>query len=102
MLDGLLRLLHPFVPFVTDTLWTSLTGEESLVIADWPAPSGRVAEPVAADWVGDVQTLATEIRRARADQKVPPGRSLPAADHRDRGRSRRDGARPDAADRPRP
>jgi valyl-tRNA synthetase len=78
VLDGLLRLLHPFVPFVTDTLWTSLTGEESLVIADWPVPSGRTAEPADADWVSDVQTLATEIRRARADQKVPPGRSLPA------------------------
>ena len=41
VLDGLLRLLHPFVPFVTETLWTTLTGGESLVIADWPTPSGR-------------------------------------------------------------
>ena len=78
VLDGLLRLLHPFVPFVTDTLWTTLTGEESLVIAAWPAPSGRTAEPAAADWVADIQTLGTEIRRARADQKVPPSRPLPA------------------------
>ncbi len=78
VLDGLLRLLHPFVPFVTDTLWTSLTGAESLVIADWPAPSGGTAQRSAADWVRDVQTLITEIRRARADQKVPPNRSLPA------------------------
>ncbi len=78
VLDGLLRLLHPFVPFVTDTLWTSLTGEESLVIADWPAPSGRGRDAGAARWVGDAQTLTTEIRRARADQKVPPNRSLPA------------------------
>ncbi len=78
VLDGLLRLLHPFVPFVTDTLWTTLTGEESLVIADWPAPSGRTADPAAADWVADIQTLSTEIRRARTDQKVPPNRSLPA------------------------
>ena len=78
VLDGLLRLLHPFVPFVTDTLWTSLTGQESLVIAAWPESSGRTAQPAAADWVRDVQTLSTEIRRARADQKVPPSRALPA------------------------
>jgi len=78
VLDGLLRLLHPFVPFVTDTLWTSLTGGESLVIADWPAPSGRAAAPAAADWVADIQTLTTEIRRARTDQRVDPKRSLPA------------------------
>uniref|UniRef100_UPI003B3BD706 valine--tRNA ligase n=1 Tax=Nakamurella sp. TaxID=1869182 RepID=UPI003B3BD706 len=78
VLDGLLRLLHPFVPFVTETLWTSLTGEESLVIADWPVPSGRTADPAAAAWVADIQTLTTEIRRVRADQKVPPSRPLPA------------------------
>ena len=78
VLDGLLRLLHPFVPFVTETLWTSLTGEESLVIADWPAPSGRRADPAAAAWVADIQALTTEIRRVRADQKVPPSRPLPA------------------------
>ena len=78
VLDGLLRLLHPFVPFVTDTLWTTLTGDESLVIADWPVPSGRAAKPSAAAWVSDIQALTTEIRRARADQKVPPNRSLPA------------------------
>src|SRR3954470_1026663 len=41
VLDNLFRLLHPFVPFVTETLWTSLTGGESLVIATWPVPSGR-------------------------------------------------------------
>ena len=37
VLDVTLRLLHPIVPFVTETLWTTLTGSESVVIADWPA-----------------------------------------------------------------
>lgn len=36
VLDTTLRLLHPVMPFVTETLWTTLTGQESLVIADWP------------------------------------------------------------------
>ena len=40
VLDVTLRLLHPVVPFVTETLWTTLTGGESVVIADWPADSG--------------------------------------------------------------
>ena len=40
VLDALLRLLHPVMPFVTETLWKALTGGESLVIADWPQPSG--------------------------------------------------------------
>ena len=79
VLDGLLRLLHPFVPFVTETLWTSLTGRESLVIADWPTPSGRSKDAGAAGWVADVDRLVTEIRRFRADQGVPPTKRIPAA-----------------------
>ncbi len=78
VLDGLLKLLHPFVPFVTETLWTTLTGGESLVIAPWPRPSGRDAQPSAAAWVRDVQTLTTEIRRFRSDQGLAPSRKVPA------------------------
>ncbi|MFG1771731.1 class I tRNA ligase family protein [Nocardia salmonicida] len=40
VLDTLLRLLHPLGPFVTEMLWTTLTGEESVVIASWPQDSG--------------------------------------------------------------
>ena len=45
VLDVLLRLLHPLMPFVTERLWTTLTGGESLVIAQWPAVSGSRAGP---------------------------------------------------------
>ena len=40
VLDTLLKLLHPVMPFVTEALWKALTGGESLVIAEWPTPSG--------------------------------------------------------------
>ena len=44
VLDSLLKLLHPVMPFVTETLWKALVGDgpgrESLVIANWPEPSG--------------------------------------------------------------
>ena len=36
VLDQLLRLLHPVMPFVTEELWTALTGEESVMVAAWP------------------------------------------------------------------
>ena len=78
VLDSLLKLLHPFVPFVTETLWTALTGGESLVIASWPVASGRNVEPSAAGWVADVQTLTTEVRRFRADQGLAPSKKVPA------------------------
>src|SRR4029077_21157284 len=40
VLDALLKLLHPVMPFVTETLWKNVTGGESVVIADWPESSG--------------------------------------------------------------
>ena len=78
VLDALLKLLHPFVPFVTETLWTALTGGESLVIAPWPTASGRAVDRSAAAWVADVQTLTTEVRRFRSDQGLVPTRKVPA------------------------
>ncbi|GDX13311.1 valine--tRNA ligase [Actinomycetes bacterium] len=70
VLDQLLRLMHPSMPFITETIWCELTGGESLVIAKWPAVS-KAAPDVAADKVvGDMQVLITEIRRFRSEQGI--------------------------------
>ena len=69
-LDTLLRLLHPVIPFVTETLWKNLTGGESVVIAEWPQTSGIALNSVAAQRITDMQKLVTEIRRFRSDQGV--------------------------------
>ncbi|NEW29069.1 valine--tRNA ligase [Nocardia cyriacigeorgica] len=68
VLDAVLRLLHPVIPFVTESLWRALTGGESIVIADWPQPTGRAADAGAAQRIADTQRLITEIRRFRSDQ----------------------------------
>jgi valyl-tRNA synthetase len=78
VLDTLLRLLHPVIPFVTETLWQSLTGGESLVIADWPEPSSIAADPVAAQRITDMQKLVTELRRFRSDQGLRDRQKVPA------------------------
>ncbi len=78
VLDTVLRLLHPFIPFVTEKLWTALTGGESLVIAAWPSPVEGYADPVADARIADVQKLITEIRRFRADQGLKPGQKVAA------------------------
>jgi valyl-tRNA synthetase len=77
VLDVTLRLLHPIVPFVTETLWTTLTGRESVVIADWPADSG-FRDAAAEREIAAVQQLVTEVRRFRADQGLQPGQKVPA------------------------
>lgn len=77
VLDTTLRLLHPVVPFVTETLWTTLTGGESLVIADWPKDSGFRDEAAEAE-IENLQAVVTEVRRFRADQGLQPGQKVPA------------------------
>ena len=76
--DTVLRLLHPLIPFVTERLWTTLTGGESLVIADWPKPAGGAVDKDAARRIAAVQKLVTEVRRFRSDQGVKPGQRVPA------------------------
>ncbi|MFE7404335.1 valine--tRNA ligase [Streptomyces sp. NPDC057557] len=77
VLDVMLRLLHPVVPFVTETLWTTLTGRESVVIADWPKDSG-FRDAAAEQEIELVQQVVTEVRRFRSDQGLQPGQKVPA------------------------
>lgn len=77
VLDVMLRLLHPVVPFVTETLWTTLTGRESLVVAEWPKDSGFRDEAAEAE-IENLQAVVTEVRRFRADQGLQPGQKVPA------------------------
>ncbi|MFD9289286.1 valine--tRNA ligase [Streptomyces sp. NPDC060030] len=77
VLDVTLRLLHPVVPFVTETLWTTLTGGESLVVADWPNDSG-FRDQGAEREIELVQQVVTEVRRFRSDQGLQPGQKVPA------------------------
>ncbi|QMU67121.1 valine--tRNA ligase [Streptacidiphilus sp. P02-A3a] len=77
VLDVTLRLLHPIMPFVTETLWTTLTGGESVVIADWPIDSG-FRDLAAEQEIAVLQQVITEVRRFRADQGLQPAQKVPA------------------------
>ncbi|MGW6247297.1 valine--tRNA ligase [Streptomyces roseolus] len=77
VLDVMLRLLHPIVPFVTDTLWTTLTGGESLVVAEWPKDSG-FRDEAAEKEIELVQRVVTEVRRFRKEQGLQDAQKVPA------------------------
>ncbi|MFE6870141.1 valine--tRNA ligase [Kitasatospora sp. NPDC057692] len=77
VLDVTLRLLHPVVPFVTEALWTTLTGAESVVVAAWPKDSGFRDTGAEAE-VATVQQVVTEVRRFRSDQGLQPAQKVPA------------------------
>jgi len=78
VLDTLLKLLHPACPFITETLWTALTGGESIVVAPWPTDVGAPADALAATRVADLQKLVTEVRRFRTEQGIPDSRRVAA------------------------
>jgi valyl-tRNA synthetase len=81
VLDQLLKLLHPVMPFLTDELWTALpgtalAGEESVMVAPWPRPS--LTDAGAEAEMASVMRLVTEIRRFRSDQGLRPGQRVAA------------------------
>jgi len=78
VLDVLLRLLHPMVPYVSEELWTALTGGESLVVAPWPAADPARADRAAEAAVDALRTVVVEGRRFRSDQGVKPSQRVPA------------------------
>lgn len=80
VLEQIYKLLHPFMPFMTEELWAHTAGEGAsrdtlLCHADWPAPEFS-DENSAADinWLID---LVTGIRSARSEMNVPPGAVAP-------------------------
>lgn len=78
VLDQLLRLLHPVIPFVTEELWTALTGADTVVTAAWPAADRTLVDDAAEREVGTVQRVVTEIRRFRSDQGLRPTQRVAA------------------------
>jgi valyl-tRNA synthetase len=85
VLEALLRLLHPVIPFVTEELWTALTGGDTVMTAPWPGQRPGAAgaagrrDPAAEDEIASVMRLVTEVRRFRSDQGLRPGQQVPAA-----------------------
>jgi valyl-tRNA synthetase len=79
--DQALRLLHPVMPFVTETLWQKLPGrgkDEWLAQAAWPHALGR-ADAKAAATFDESRAAIAAIREIRSDYSVPAGQIVQAA-----------------------
>ena len=80
VLDGGLRLLHPWMPFVTEAIWQQLrphlgeaAGSTALIGARYPQPGDRPRDPEAEASFGAVQEIVTAVRQVRADYRVQAG-----------------------------
>jgi valyl-tRNA synthetase len=70
VLDQLLRLMHPVMPFITEQMWCTLTNGQSLMISDWPTSNLSTQNHDAVKLVEQMQEIITEIRRFRNDQGI--------------------------------
>ncbi|CAB4812632.1 MAG: valine--tRNA ligase [Actinobacteria bacterium] len=77
VLDQLLRALHPVMPFITEELWCTLTGGESLVVAEWPKAESAHVDKKSEKLVATLQEVVTEVRRFRNDQGLKPSQKVP-------------------------
>jgi valyl-tRNA synthetase len=81
VLDRALKLLHPFMPFVTEELWAKLAAEGEgrdtlLILAPWP--KHQALENAEADAeIGWVIRLISEVRSVRSEMNVPAGAKVP-------------------------
>ena len=75
VLDQTLRLLHPFMPFITEEIWQSLPHEgNALIVAQWPQYREDLAFKAEADQMESVMDAIRAIRNRRAEMNVPPSK----------------------------
>ena len=75
VLDQTLRLLHPFMPFITEEIWQSLPHEgDALITAKWPEYSEALAFKTEEDHMESVMNAIRAIRARRTEMNVPPSK----------------------------
>ena len=75
VLDQFLRLLHPFMPFITEEIWQAIPHEgKFLMLADWPKYDESLEFPVEAAHMESVMNAIRAVRNRRAEMNVPPSK----------------------------
>ncbi len=77
VLETALRLLHPFMPFITEEIWQRLPHRgESIMIAPYPKATRRQIDEEAEARMGTVMEAVTAIRAIRGEMRIAPGLTL--------------------------
>ena len=79
VLDRIVELLHPFMPFVTEELWAARGGNDLLIARPWPTLATADAEAkIEIDWL---IRLLSAVRAVRSDYRISPSAELPIGIH---------------------
>jgi len=79
VLKSILKLLHPFIPYITEDIFQQLIGSDgeagrTIVLGPWPEISGEFADDELEDRLNRIQTAVNTIRNIRSELNVPPGK----------------------------
>ena len=85
VLERVLRLLHPIIPFITEEIWRKLPNREgeSIMVAEWPKPEEGWDDPEAEEEFGALMEMIGGIRNIRGELNISPSRKVEARVHVD-------------------
>ncbi|MFH0926187.1 MAG: valine--tRNA ligase [bacterium] len=82
LLDNILRLLHPVMPFITEEIWQNLPAPfrkaDSIVISIWPEVQEKFIDDVAEGRLEIIKEIVSSIRNMRGEMNIPPSQKLTA------------------------
>ncbi len=78
VLDQILHVLHPIMPYITEELWEQLSANRAnrLITADWPEVGPELVDQAARDEMNWVVRLITSVRSMRSEMNVPPAAQI--------------------------
>ncbi len=82
VLDNILRLCHPLMPFITEEIWTSVAplcdhDSESLMCAPYPDADQSLADPAAEQQIDWLKAVIVGIRNIRGEMNISPAKTVP-------------------------
>lgn len=82
VLETVLRLLHPFAPFITEEIWQALpkteTAPESIMVAPWPVAHAEAVNPKARAEAQTLIAIVAAVRNIRGEANIAPSKSIPS------------------------
>ena len=78
ILENLLKLWHPFMPFVTEKIWSQTGKEKLLMVEKWPTPLTPLVRGAASQEFEVVKEIIAAIRNVRSENKIEPAKKVKA------------------------